>query len=65
MSIANESLRVQINNRIMRPWLGPDDAIYWLNRTEKLLPDAKVKIIDLDGNKHEEGFSASENEVAK
>lgn len=65
MSIADETLRVQINNRIMRSWLDPDDAIYWLNRAEKLLPDAKAKIIDLDSSKNEEDLSTSENEAAK
>lgn len=53
MSIADEPLRVQIDNRIMRPFLEAEDAVYWLNRIEKLLPDAKVKIIDLDGSKYE------------
>lgn len=53
MSVADETLRVQIDNRIMRPYLSPDDAIYWLNRIEKLSPSAKVNIVSLDRNKYE------------
>lgn len=62
--MSNGDLRVQIDNRIMRPWLGTEDAVYWLNRAEELLPSAEVKIIDLDGSKYE-AAEFSDFEVAE
>lgn len=51
MSIAEKSFKLQVDRRILEPYLNDDDAIYWAQRTLQILPKAEVVVLNPEINR--------------